>query len=548
MRKAGENVMKKSITLLTLVALAVSLTACGDKKTSENLPDSKIEVTKDTPSWKNDKAKADLNWYINFDWFAQTWGNDVATKYITEDTGVNITYSSGGDDKLNTMMASGDLPDIITIRGDSPFVKDAAKFATPLDVLAEKYDPYFLDKAAKPETLKFFTQDDGHIYGYPNFSNTKTDYEKGGVYGNSAFLVRKDIYEQLGKPDMTTPEGFTSALEAAQKLAVKDEQGKTVIPLGMTNFLKENVDPTGIFSKTLADFIGVPVLTKDGKYYDRYTDADYQKWVKVIVHARQKELTDRDMITMTGDDKNARLTNGSYFAYFAADLNGDPDSLSVWAKEHPDKEYIAVNGPSSTVGNKTALPGTSIEGWTQTFITKNAKDPQKAMELLTYLVSEYGNNVMDFGREGETYTIKDGIPVLNADLLEFKQSDPAGFEKKVGLTTHLWLQDSALLSRQMGISQFPKALQQPKKWTQDYVVPQFELASLDVHLSKESSRNKEKIDQNWSQTIAKILDAKSDSEIDQAMNDFVQYRKDNGYDKLVEERNNQIAANVKKLE
>ncbi|WP_238533406.1 ABC transporter substrate-binding protein [Paenibacillus terrae] len=540
--------MKKSIIILTLVALAVSLAGCGSKTTSAELPDSKIEVTKDTPSWKNDKAKADLDWYINFDWFAQTWGNDVATKYITEDTGVNITYSSGSDDKLNTMMASGDLPDIITLEGTDPFVKEAEKFAIPLDELAKKYDPYFLDKAAKPGTLKFFTRDDGHIYGYPNSSNTNSDYEKGGIYGNEAFLVRKDIYEQLGKPDMTTPEGFISALEAAQKLAVKDETGKTVIPLGIPNFQKGNFDPNGIFNKTLADFIGVPVLTKDGKYYDRYTDADFQKWLKVIVDARQKGLTDRDMITMTKDDKNARLTNGSYFVYFSSDLNGEPDPLSMWTKEHPDKEYIAVNGPSSTIGNKTALPGTSIEGWTQTFITKNAKDPQKAMELVTYLVSEYGNNVMDFGREGETYTIKDGKPVLNPDLLELKQTDPASFEKKVGLTTHLWLQDSALLSRQMGISQFPKALQQPKKWTQDHVVPQFELASLDVYLSKESSRNKEKIDQNWSQTLAKILDAKSDSEIDQAMNEFIQYRKANGYDKLLEERNNQIAANKKKLE
>jgi ABC-2 type transport system ATP-binding protein len=39
---------------------------------------------------------------------------------------------------------------------------------------------------------------------------------------------------------------------------------------------------------------------------------------------------------------------------------------------------------------------------------KDAKNPQKAMELLTYLVSEQGNNVMDFGREGQTYTVVDG--------------------------------------------------------------------------------------------------------------------------------------------
>lgn len=189
-------------------------------------------MDKNTPSWKKDTAKAELDWYINFDWFAQSWGKDVASKFITEDTGVSITYLGGSDDKLNTMMASGDLPDIITMDGSNPLVKDAEKFAIPLDELAKKYDPYFLETASKPETLKFFTRDDGHIYGYPNFSNTKSDYEKGGIYGNQAFLVRKDIYELLGKPDMTTPEGFISALEAMQKLGAKDELEKTLFRLG----------------------------------------------------------------------------------------------------------------------------------------------------------------------------------------------------------------------------------------------------------------------------------------------------------------------------
>ncbi|WP_240489226.1 ABC transporter substrate-binding protein [Cohnella thermotolerans] len=538
--------MRKSIAVISSLAIALSVAGCA-KKGDVNLPDPTFTVDKATPSWKVDKEKANLSWYINFDWFAQTWGNDVASKYITEDTGVSITYQNGTDDKLNTMLASGDLPDIITIDGSSPLIKEADKFAIPLDELAKKYDPYFLEGAAKPETLKYFTRDDGHIYGYPNFSNTKADYEKGGIYGNQAFMVRKDIYEKIGKPDMTTPEGFLSALEAVRKLNAKDELGKPVIPLGISIF-NGGSEPNGVFNRTLADFIGVPVLTDDGKYYDRYTDPDFQKWLKTFVKARQDGLTDKDMITMTKDDKDARLTNGSYFAYFASDVNGETDALSLWANEHPDKVYIAVNGPSSTVGRKTALPGTSIEGWTQTFISKTCKNPRKAMELVTYLVSEYGNNVMDFGREGEPYTIVDGKPVLNKDLLEFKQTDPAGFEKKIGLTTHLWLQDSALLSRQMGLSQFPKALQQAKQWTVQYVVPQFELAGLNVYLSKESARNLEKINQNWSQTVAKILNAKSDAEVDQAMDAFVKYRQNNGYDKLVEEWNKQIEANKKKLQ
>ncbi|WP_225446116.1 type 2 periplasmic-binding domain-containing protein [Paenibacillus rhizovicinus] len=539
--------MKKTATVATLIVSALVFTACGSKGGGGgNLADASFTVDAATPSWKTDKSTADLSWYINFDWFAQTWGNDTATKFITEDTGVNVTYQNGTDDKLNTMMASGDLPDIITIDGTSPLIKDASKFAIPLDELAKKYDPYFLSSAAKPDTLKFFTQDDGHVYGYPNFSNTQSDYEKGGVYGNQAFMVRKDIYEQIGSPDMTTPEGFTAALEAVKKLGLKDALGKPIVPFGTQNF-SDGSEKNGVFDRTLADFIGVPMLTDDGKYYDRLTDADYQKWLKVFVAARQNGLTDKDMVTMTKDDKDARLTNGSYFVYFDNDIIGETDPMTVWASENPDKAYIAVEGPKSTVGRKPALPGTSIEGWTQTFISKSAKNPQKAMELVEYLVSEYGDTVMNFGREGQTYTMKDGKPVLNADLLQLKQTDPSAFETKVGLTTHLWLQDSALLSRQMGIDQFPKYLQQAKQWTVQYTVPQFEMASLDVYLSRESARNVEKINQDWAQTIAKILNAKSDSEVDQDMAAFVKYRQDNGWDKLVEERNTQIEANKKKL-
>ncbi|RJG25262.1 extracellular solute-binding protein [Paenibacillus thiaminolyticus] len=538
--------MKKSIVLLTIIAVAISLVGCGNKEAASSLADPTFTVNKNTPSWQIDKSTADLDWYINFDWFAQTWGNDTATKYITEDTGVNITYLSGADDKLNTMLASGDLPDIITIDGSSPIIKDANKFAIPLDVLAEKYDPYFIESAAKPETLKFFTQEDGHIYGYPNFSTTSEDYNNGGTYGNQAFMVRKDIYEKLGSPDMTTPEGFLAALEAVQQLNMQDEMGKPIIPFGTSDF-NEGSEKNGVFNKTLADFIGVPILTEDDEFYDRFTDEDFQKWLKAIVNARQKGLTDRDMITMTKDDKDARLTNGTYFVYFASDVIGETNSMTVWANENPDKQYIAVDGPSSTIGRQPMLTGTSIEGWTLTFISKNCKNPQKAMELVTYLVSEYGDTVMNFGKEGETYTMVDGKPVLNADLLEFKQTDPAGFETKVGLTTHLWLADSALLSRQMGIDQFPKSLQQAKQWTSEHIVPQFEIASLDTYLSKESARNREKINQEWSKTIAKILNAQSDSEVDQYMAEFVQYRQNNGYDKLVEERNNQIKSNIERL-
>lgn len=540
--------MKKlrKVAVVLLCAIMV-LSTVGCKKTEKtSLPESKVKVDANVPSWKVDTESADLSWYINFDWFAQTWGNDVATKYITEDTHVNITYLSGSDENLNTMLASGELPDIITLDNTNSIVKDAAKFALALDELAEKYDPYFLSNAAKKETVNFYTQKDGHIYGYPNFSTTKQDYEEGGVYANQAFLVRKDIYESLGQPDMSTPKGFLEALSAAQALGAKDGLGMDVIPFGTTPF-NEGSEMNAIFNKTLMDFLGVPVLNDNNTLYDRYTDADFITWIKTIAEARRNGYTDSDMLTMGRADKDAKLSNGSYFVYFTSDVNSETDSLTMWDTEHPEQSYIAVDGPASTVGRKIALNATSIEGWTLTFITKNCKNPQKAMELITYLVSEEGDTVMNFGRLGETYEIVDGKPVMNQDLLEYKQSDPAGFEKEIGLTTHLWVQDSVRLSRKMGIDQWAKVLQQPKAWTEDKLVPLFETAQLDLELSKEAARNAEKITQFWGQTVAAMMESQTNEEIDQAIESYINYRNQNGYEELLKQRNEKVISNIEKL-
>ena len=540
--------MKKRTRAIALCCAAVAVLAgCGGRQQEKNeLKESAIEVNKDVPSWKANEESADLSWYINFDWFAQEWGNDLATQYITEDTNVNVTYQSGTDDQLNAMLASGDLPDIITIDGASPLVREAEKFAIPLDELAAMYDPYFLEHAAKEEIVKFFTREDGHLYGYPNFSTTAQDYEEGGVYGNQGFLVREDIYEQIGRPDMTTPEGFLGALQMVYELDIKDGNGNSVVPFGITDFSEGN-EQNGIFQRTLADFLGVPMLDDNKEFIDRRLDEDVTKWMKVITEARREGYTDPDLITMAGQDKDARISNGVYFAYFSSDILSETDALSLWTAENPDKVYVAVEGPKSSNGRERTLAATGIEGWTQTFITINCKDPQKAMELITYLVSEEGDTVMNYGREGETYEVVDGVPVMNADLLEFKQTDPGAFEKEVGLTTHLWLQDSSRLSRNMGGEQFPNAIRQAKEWSQEHIVPQMEMSSVESSLSREANRNNSKIDQRWAQTVAAILNSTDNETIDRELEDFIKYRDENGWDEIVKEYNTKIAENVQKL-
>lgn len=146
-----------------------------------------------------------------------------------------------------------------------------------LNELADQYDMYFYE-VADEDSVRWYTQDDGNIYGYPNSSTSPRDVEeKDNVASNQTFLVRKDIYEALGEPDMTTQEGFKQAVRDAVKL-FPEVDGEPLIPIGSQVFTNEGCVS---FDGYLMNFLAVP-WEKDGKYYDRYTDPEFLSWLNTF--------------------------------------------------------------------------------------------------------------------------------------------------------------------------------------------------------------------------------------------------------------------------
>ncbi len=95
-----------------------------------------------------------------------------ATEKYTKDTGINVELiiPAGNEaEKLNTMIASDTLPDLITLGCTDTQVAEMidAEMVLPLNKLADEHDPYFY-KVANQERLDWYTQDDGNVYGYPN--------------------------------------------------------------------------------------------------------------------------------------------------------------------------------------------------------------------------------------------------------------------------------------------------------------------------------------------------------------------------------------------
>ena len=78
-------------------------------------------------------------------------------------------------------------------------------------------------------------------------------------------------------------------------------------------------------------------------------------------------------------------------------------------------------------------------------ISKNCEHPDKAIKLLSYLISEEGQKTVYLGVEGVTYDIVAGKPVLKEEVLELLNTNRAEYDRLYGADDTYWmLQNNAI--------------------------------------------------------------------------------------------------------
>ncbi|ANE48705.1 ABC transporter substrate-binding protein [Paenibacillus swuensis] len=511
-----------------------------------------VDAANAEPGWKEDTSPITLDWYVNFSWASKDWGKTVVTKYITKKTGVNLKMiiPAGNEiEKLNTMIASGKLPDLLTISWSEDVVKQLidSGMVLPLNELAKEYDPYFF-KVTDPAKLAWYTQEDGNVYGLPNYSVSPMDYKKyGDTYtSNQTFIVRKDMYEALGKPDMRTPEGFLGALKAAKEKYPK-VNGQPLIPLGLTEFHDKgsysmmNGDK---LDSLLQNFLAIP-MAKDGKVYDRTTDPEFIKWMKVFRQANEEGLLSKEVFIDKRQQMDEKFTQGRYFAslYQANDMAGQNEEIY---RNDKNRVYIAVDGPANAEMTPPTLYGPGISGWTLTLISKNVKNKERAIKFLSYLVSEEGQRDFYLGEKGVTYDTIDGKDQILPKLLEEKKKSEEAYFTKYGLEGASWLGDSNILQQWQPPSKDP--VKQPRDWTKGKLVDfsAFELTMPGGMTPEGVKANK--ISLLWGDTLPKLMLAKTEADFDKLWDTFIKKRDSLGFKEVEEYRQKRYEENLKKLE
>ena len=192
--------------------IALMLFSCTGALADERVPEGSWSANKDTP--------VTIDWFMAYDWFGSTFDpekNDGWAR-ILEDTGVTINFQSGDTDKLNMLIASGTLPDVITMDATATQRKllENSNALAPLDTLIAEYAP---DMNVPQSMMDWYRNDDGHTYIIASYyyGEERTAPEFGGMYvTHNKNAVRVDILEQIGMTmdDLQTPDGMLAALRA----------------------------------------------------------------------------------------------------------------------------------------------------------------------------------------------------------------------------------------------------------------------------------------------------------------------------------------------
>ena len=535
--------MRKIIVLAVIVAAVVTgataLVSCGKEKPVQMT----VAGTGERPGWMENADKPiQFDWYVNINWFNRQWGSSRVSRYITAKTGVDIRFIApvgNESERLNAMIAGDALPDFITLgfwEVQIPLMINS-EMVEPLNKLAEQYDPYFF-KVANPERLKWYTEDNGNVYRYPNGSFTTLDLERnaGKLDSHDTFLVRKDMYEALGSPDMTTPEGFLNALRAARdRFPVID--GQPINPLGFHPF-----NNNGNFSLEtyLAGFLAIPRETQDGRFEAPnlgMENPEYVRWIKVFRQAVSEGLISMEAFVDDEPQIQEKVAQGRYFAilyeswYLEASLNAryniDPNTL-----------YIAIDGPKNSNGDPHRLATGGISGWTLTLISKNCKDKARAIQFMTYLLSDEGQMDTFFGVPENnpygiepTYTVVNGVPALLPYINEMDKQDKNRQETEIGAQYTYWMLMDSPWQYQFPMEYTPTQVQ-PKEWTRQYVTTYGLYSMLDIEPDSDEGLILQDIQLRWGQDLPRLLLANTDEEFDRIWADFQKFKLDRGYSQL----------------
>lgn len=404
--------LKKRLLRVSTLAMAFALVMVSALATGCNTPVTTAPPTTAAPTSDalvpTPAATAEpftVDWFINYPGYVNAhWperGSLVGDLFY-EKTGATVNVrlaSTDTGEEISTLVASDSMPDILTFSAstqDALLVKqlsDAGSLISyqELDTL----NPGLL-AACRPSVLKYYTQPDGKVYVYPGWASSDEDAEKNpfAKMPSAAVTMRKDLWEQLGKPGVTTPQGWLDACRRAVE-EIQTYDGQKIIGMWLHNNGK------GV-RNILNQYFAVPFETPDGNYANVWEDQRNKETLKFLNDAYRMGLILESNFSDTLETLNEQIVQGRVFSVIGGGWGGQ------WYQRDQlyDKDTKAIYFPPilrNAAGDDPLLLDAQSWGGLRTGCTISAEQPDLVSKLFAFLISDEGLIASYWGVEGKMY-------------------------------------------------------------------------------------------------------------------------------------------------
>ena len=417
---SGKRIISLFVAVIILVALFAGCgtgntdTGAATASTQEAPASSAAATTQENLGTKI--VKDPLTLTFHYFWDPGFLFKDDLPVWVEAARQTNITLkgtvpstATDGDTAFATMMASGELSDIVQAASSN-----LSKYGTEgafirLNELLEQYAPNFMAFLEKRPDIKSditdFSTPDKNIYFVP--------YVPDGI-AKMGWFIRQDWLDKLGLSIPKTSDELYNVLIAFRDRDPNGNGKKDEIPF---------------FDRNWNDVLDVPAVL-EGVKMDYYADENgkiqngmyLQKTKNAFALAAKwykESITDREMFTR-GDSRNEFLgeknVGGFTHDWFASTAMKNDQLKDV----NPGLNFVVMAPPAGVDGKireATARETSSTIGWA---ISKTNKHPIETIKYFDYFFTEAGRRLMNYGIEGINYTMKDGKPVFTDDMLHNK--------------------------------------------------------------------------------------------------------------------------------
>ncbi len=380
--------------------------------------------------------------------FGQAW---------QEATGVELEMMQLADsDALNLLYASGELPDLIMYPGGytggaEKAVKD--KIIQPLN----DYMQYAPDLQAVMESNELYkksnTTKDGDIIGFPFIRGD--DY----LLTSVGLIIRQDWLDDLNLEIPQTPDELYEVLKA-----FKEEKGASVpMSVGkwwLTAFGLGQGILTSPFGLVKGQFYQI-----DGQVHYGYAEAAYKDVLAYLNKLYTDGLLDANFQTVDDNTVRANMMNGEA-GVVIGNAGGYMGNMLQTMEEDPTFE---LNGFGPLVAKDGDIPMSTqydapINGYFL-IVTPNCSNKEAAVQFANYGYTKEGSLLFNYGIEGESYTMEDGVPTYT----ELIMHNPEGLTKQLAMAqyTRAWAYGPFVQEKgyQLQYANLPAQVQALTSWT-----------------------------------------------------------------------------------